>query len=300
MAEAGAVTETIGQAATQARVTEARRFWRVFMSRSLVRIGMVIIVALIITAIFAPILAPYDPYAQDLSQTLANPNTKHWLGTDSLGRDTLSRIIYGSRTSLMVGLVAVVVAAAIGMTLGLIAGYYGGWINPIIMRFVDGLLAFPMILLALAVAALLGGGIRNVIIALGVSLVPVYARLMCGQALTVKENDYVTAARAIGASNARIMLVHVLPNCFPPLIVLMTMMMGMAILAEAGLSFLGLGIKPPGAAWGAMVSDGYQLLLTNPILAFAPGVAIMLTVFAFNMVGDGLRDALDPRLRGTL
>ncbi|MBI2854125.1 MAG: ABC transporter permease [Chloroflexi bacterium] len=300
VAEAGAVTETIGQAATQARVTEARRFWRVFMSRSLVRIGMVIIVALIITAIFAPILAPYDPYAQDLSQTLANPNTKHWLGTDSLGRDTLSRIIYGSRTSLMVGLVAVVVAAAIGMTLGLIAGYYGGWINPIIMRFVDGLLAFPMILLALAVAALLGGGIRNVIIALGVSLVPVYARLMCGQALTVKENDYVTAARAIGASNARIMLVHVLPNCFPPLIVLMTMMMGMAILAEAGLSFLGLGIKPPGAAWGAMVSDGYQLLLTNPILAFAPGVAIMLTVFAFNMVGDGLRDALDPRLRGTL
>jgi ABC-type dipeptide/oligopeptide/nickel transport system permease subunit len=168
------------------------------------------------------------------------------------------------------------------------------------MRLIDALMTFPMILLALTIAAVLGGGLRNVILALGVSLVPPYARLMCGQALTVKQNDYVTAGRAMGAGNFRIMLNHVAPNCFPPLIVLMTMMMGSAILAEAGLSFLGIGINPPGAAWGAMVSEGYRYLLTNPVLSFAPGLAIMIVVFAFNMVGDGLRDALDPRLRGTI
>ena len=157
-----------------------------------------------------------------------------------------------------------------------------------------------MIFLALTISALLGGGLRNIILALGISLVPRYARLMCGQVLSVKQNDYVTAERAMGASNFRIMVKHIAPNCFPPLIVLMTTMMGMAILAEAGLSFLGVGIKPPGAAWGDMVSEGYRYLLTTPVLSFAPGLSIMLVVFAFNMVGDGLRDAMDPRLRGTI
>ncbi|MBA7667641.1 Glutathione transport system permease protein GsiD [subsurface metagenome] len=168
------------------------------------------------------------------------------------------------------------------------------------MRLVDALMSFPMILLALTIAALLGGGLGNIVIALGIAMIPPYARLMCGMALSIKQNDYVTAARAIGASNQRVMLRHIAPNCFPPLIVQMSMMVGGAILAEAGLSFLGIGINPPGAAWGAMVSEGYRYLLTVPMLSFAPGLAIMLVVFAFNMVGDGLRDALDPRLRGTL
>jgi peptide/nickel transport system permease protein len=168
------------------------------------------------------------------------------------------------------------------------------------MRLIDSVMSFPMILLALVIAALLGGGIKNVIIALTVGLVPVYARLMCGQVITVKENDYIMAERAMGANNLRIMIRHLVPNCFPPLIVLMTMMLGATILAEAGLSFLGIGVEAPIAAWGSMVSDGRDYLLRAPILSFAPGFTLMLAVFSFNMVGDGLRDALDPRLRGVL
>ena len=282
------------------RVSAFKRFTRVFFGRGVVVFGIVVILILVFTAAFAPLLAPYHPYKQDLNNILSKPTSKHLLGTDTVGRDTLSRIIYGSRTSLLVGFVAIFVAATIGMFLGLMAGYFGGISYTVIMRLIDALMTFPMILLALTIAAVLGGGLRNVILALGVSLVPPYARLMCGQALTVKQNDYVTAGRAMGSGNFRIMMKHVAPNCFPPLIVLMTMMMGSAILAEAGLSFLGIGINPPGAAWGAMVSEGYRYLLTNPVLSFAPGFAIMLVVFAFNMVGDGLRDALDPRLRGTI
>jgi peptide/nickel transport system permease protein/oligopeptide transport system permease protein len=201
---------------------------------------------------------------------------------------------------LIVGLIVVSLAATFGMGLGLFAGYFGGWTHMVVMRFVDTLMSFPMILLALVISALLGGGLKNVIIALSVGLTPVYSRLMCGQVLTIKENDYITAGRAMGARNLRIMVRHLVPNCLPPLIVLITMMLGTTILAEAGLSFLGVGIEPPTAAWGSMVNDGREYLLTHPILSFAPGLAIMLTVFAFNMVGDGLRDALDPRLRGTL
>jgi len=282
------------------RVSEFKRFRKVFLSRFVVKIGLVIILMLFIVAIFAPILTPYDPYKPDLLHTLSPPNKAHPLGTDPLGRDTLSRIIYGARTSLIVGLIVVSLAATIGMGLGLLAGYFGGWTQMVVMRFVDTLMSFPMILLALVISALLGGGLKNVIIALTVGLTPVYARLMRGQVLSIKENDYIMAGRAMGARNLRIMIIHLVPNCLPPLIVLITMMLGTTILAEAGLSFLGVGIEPPTAAWGSMVNDGREYLLTHPILSFAPGLAIMLTVFAFNMVGDGLRDALDPRLRGTL
>ena len=200
----------------------------------------------------------------------------------------------------MVGVIAVGISASVGITLGLIAGYFGGWIYVIIMRFIDALMSFPMILLALVIAAILGSGLKNVMIAVGVALTPGYARMMCGMVLSTKESDYITASHAVGASNLRVMLRHLLPNCFPPLLVLITMLMGRAILAEAGLSFLGIGIEVPGAAWGSMVSDGYRYLLDNPVLSIAPGVAIILVVFSFNMLGDGLRDALDPRLRGTL
>ncbi len=280
--------------------SELKHIAQVILHRKVALIGLIIILLTILVAIFAPFFAPYDPYQPDLDNTLQGPSAKHLLGTDPLGRDTLSRIIYGTRTSLTVGLVAIFVASVGGMALGLIAGYFGGLANTIIMRCIDALMAFPMILLALVIAALLGGGLTNVVIALGIGLISIYARLMCGEVLTVKENDYVMAERSLGASNLRIMLRHILPNCFPPLIVLVTLNMGAAILAEAGLSFLGVGINPPGASWGAMVSEGYRYLIKLPILSFAPGVTIMIVVFAFNMLGDGLRDALDPRLRGII
>jgi peptide/nickel transport system permease protein len=282
------------------RISELERFRRVFLGRRIVIFGLVVILLLIFTAIFAPLMAPYDPYKVSLSDQLLQPNREHLLGTDDVGRDVFSRIIYGTRTSLMVGFVSVGIAASIGMTLGLLAGYFGGSVYTIIMRIMDAMMSLPMILLALVIAAILGGGLKNVMIALGIGMIPGYARLMCGQTLAVKENEYVTAERAIGSSNIRTMFRHIVPNCLSPLIVMVTMMLGMAILSEAGLSFLGIGIEPPGAAWGSMVSDGYKYLVSNPVLSFAPGIAIMLVVFAFNMIGDGLRDALDPRLRGTL
>jgi len=262
--------------------------------------GMIIFLLLVLTAIFAPWLAPYDPYKIDMSSTLLQPSKAHLLGTDPNGRDTLTRLIYGSRTALMVGFITTGIAAAAGILLGLLAGYVGGIANIIIMRATDMLMAFPMIILALVVASVLGSGIKNVIIALSVATIPGYVRVVCGLTLSLKENDYVLAQRTIGSNSIRIMIRHILPNAIAPLIVMATMQLGTLILAEAGLSFLGIGITPPNAAWGSMVNEGYKYLLDNPVLSFAPGLAIMLVVFAFMIVGDGLRDALDPRLRGTL
>ncbi len=282
------------------RVNETRRFIRVMSSRGVVVFGAVVIFACVAAAVFAPFIAPYDPYAQLLDDVLQQPNTTHLLGTDSLGRDTMSRIVYGARVTLLVGVGTVVIAAVLGSIIGLVAGYFGGWLFTIIMRATDGIMAVPPILLALVIAALLGTGVRGVMIAISFALFPGYIRLICGQVLSVKENEYVMAAHSVGVGHGGIMFRHILPNCISPLIVQMTMMMGLAVLTEASLSFLGLGIKPPSAAWGSMVYDGYKYLIMRPILTIAPGVAIMLVVFAFNMVGDGLRDALDPRLRGTI
>jgi peptide/nickel transport system permease protein len=282
------------------RTNELKRFRRVFLSRIVVIVGLVILVLLFVMAVFAPWLTPYKPNVTDLGSSLSGPSSAHWFGTDALGRDIMSRIVYGSRTSLEVGLVVVVISSIAGIFIGLVAGYYGGWVNAVIMRIIDSLMAFPMILLALVIASLLGNGMRNVIIALSIAMMPGYARMMCGQVLSIKENEYVTAGRSIGASNLRIMFLHVFPNCLSPLIVMITMMLGSIILAEAGLSFLGIGIAPPTPSWGSMINDGQQYLLDLPLLSFAPGLILMLAVFAFNMVGDGLRDALDPSLRGTL
>ena len=282
------------------RVNEFRRFARVLFSRSVVVFGVIAIVAVILAAILAPVIAPYDPDDQVLDRVLQQPNRQHLLGTDSLGRDTLSRIIFGTRITLLVGVGTVIIAASFGTIIGLIAGYFGGWVFTVIMRFTDGIMAIPPLLLALVIAALLGTGVKGVMIAISFALMPGYIRLICGQVLSVKENEYVMAARSVGVGHIGIMFRHILPNCFSPLIVQMTMMMGLAILIEASLSFLGLGIKPPSAAWGSMVYDGYKYLVMRPILSIAPGLAIMLVVFAFNMTGDGLRDTLDPRLRGTL
>ena len=282
------------------KVSEFRRFVRVLCSRSVVAFGLIIVLLFIFTATLAPIIAPYDPNEQVLTEVLQGPSLKHLLGTDALGRDTLSRVIYGSRIALLVGVGVVFFAASLGTIFGILAGYFGGWTNTVIMRITDGIMAIPPILLALVLATLFGTGTLGLTIALSLAFTPGYIRLICGQVLSVKENEYVMAARSIGVGHLGIMFRHILPNCFAPLLVQMTMMMGLAVLMEASLSFLGLGIKPPTPAWGSMVYEGYKYLAMRPILSFAPGLALMLVVFAFNMVGDGLRDALDPRLRGTI
>jgi peptide/nickel transport system permease protein len=285
---------------SKVRGSEWKRFRRVFFARGAVIGGLAILLLLFIVAIFAPQIAPYDPYKPGVAPSLAGPSSAHWLGADLLGRDTLSRLIYGSRTALEVGFISVIIGSIIGITLGLVAGFSRGLPNAIIMRAMDAMMCFPMLVLSLVIASLLGNGIVNVIIALSVSTIPMYARVVYGLTLSIKENDYILAQKSMGSGNWRTMLGHILPNAFPPLIVIVTMQLGGLILAEAGLSFLGIGIAPPGAAWGAMVNEGYQYLLRAPALSFAPGVAIMLVVFAFNIVGDGLRDALDPRMRGLL
>ena len=281
-------------------VSEWKRFRRVFFQRKLVMFGLAVLLVMAFSAIFAEWLAPHNPYRGNMADSLFQPCKKYPLGTDVLGKDTLSRLIFGTRTAFMVGFITVGIASIIGVVLGLLAGYSGGIVNMIVMRCMDAIMCFPPLLLPLVIASVLGGGIQNVIIALSVATVPGYARVMHGLTLSVRENDYILAEQAMGASKMRTMLRHVLPNTLPPMIVLITLQLGMLILAEAMLSFLGIGIEPPGAAWGSMVADGYQYMLTNPVLSIAPGLTIMLVVFAFNMVGDGLRDALDPRLRGLL
>jgi len=297
------VSEEVKASAEQAEapphVNELRRFLKVFLGRPVVILGVFIIFVLLVCAAFPGQIAPYDPNEHNLSKTLLAPTGEHLLGTDVLGRDLMSRIIFGARTATIIGLFALGIASLLGMILGLTAGYFGGLTYAVIMRFIDALMVFPPILLALIIAGMLGGGMLVIIIALGISLMPGYARVMCGQTLSIRENDYVLATRSSGASNLRIMFRHIFPNAFPPMIVLMTLMIGMTILAEAGLSFLGIGITEPTVAWGTLVNDGYKYLLQRPVLSIAPGLAIMLVVYAFNMVGDGLRDAIDPRLRGT-
>jgi len=285
---------------TKPKVSELRRIALVMRSRLVVVVSSVVIIVFILVAFFAPLIAPRSPNAIDLKNTLSPPTSTHLLGTDELGRDMLSRIIFGARISLVVGIVAVAAAGIVGMVLGLIAGYLGGWVNIVIMRFIDALLALPPLVLMLAITSVLGGGLLNVLIALGIGLMPTYGRLMCGQILALKEMDFILAAQTIGAKRGRIMFRHLLPNALPPLLVLVTMNLGLAILLEAGLSFLGIGIAPPTPSWGSMVNGGYKYLLTNAMISFAPGVCILLVVLSFNMFGDGLRDALDPRLRGKI
>jgi peptide/nickel transport system permease protein len=281
-------------------VSQFTYFRRVMMKRWVVVLGLVIIFILIFAAIFAPLLAPYDPYQQNMKSALAGPSSSHLLGTDELGRDLLSRIIYGSRISLLVGIVGVSIAGTFGVVLGLLAGYYEGWINIIIMRVVDSLLSLPPLVLILSISSLMGGGLSTILIAIGIGMMPTYARLICGQVISLKESDYIVAAKSIGSSGFRIMFRHLLPNAFPAMLVLATTNLGFAIMMEASLSYLGIGLLPPTAAWGTMVTNSQRFILTNPMLSILPGLAIMLVVLSFNMVGDGVRDALDPRLRGTL
>ena len=287
--------------ATPPRRSEWRRFARVFFGRKLYLIGFIMCTIVIIVALFAPLLAPYNPTKNNLRATLKGPSWQHWLGTDELGRDVLSRIIYGARISLEVGVIAVFASSILGALMGLVAAHFGGWVFAIIMRATDVLMALPAIILMMLIAGLASArNIWVVIFALGFGNIPGMCRMMCGQALSVKQNDYVLASKAIGMSNWRIMLTQIFPNAFPPLIVGLTMAIGGIVLGEAGLSYLGIGIQAPTPSWGNMILDGQSTLLTNPLLSIAPGLAIMILVYGFNMVGDGVRDAIDPKLRGIL
>lgn len=257
----------------------------------------VLIVLMILIAVFAPVVAPYDHLAQSLAERLQDPSKAHWLGTDELGRDVLSRIIFGARISLTIGLVPTLISMAIGTVLGLWAGFYGGKTDFVIMRLADVMLAFPSLLLAMVVMYTMGGGLVNIFIALSLVNWASTARIVRSQTLSLKEKEYVEAARSIGVKKWTIMFRHILPNCLPSLIVLFTLNIPSAILSEASLSFLGVGAQPPSASWGLMVVRGKKYLFSEPWLSIAPSVAIMIVVLAFNFLGDGLRDVLDPYLK---
>jgi peptide/nickel transport system permease protein len=258
---------------------------------------MGILLVVILSAIFAAAVAPYSPTRQDFRVERQAPNSAHVMGTDEFGRDVLSRVIYGAQVSLQAGATAATIALAIGLVLGMLAAYYGGLADALIMRTMDVILAFPYLLLAIGIIALLGPGLRNAMIAIGIVYVPYYARVVAGIVFSVRERDYVQAARALGAGDGRVMLQHVLPNTLAPVIVQTTLNVGNAIIDTAGLSFLGLGTQPPIADWGNMLSAGRSYIIDSPWIATFPGLAILVTVLAFNLMGDALRDALDPRLR---
>jgi peptide/nickel transport system permease protein len=272
--------------------------WRRLISGWNGRIGLILISIIILIGILAPILDPYDARTDsNLAEARQPPSAEHLFGTDRLGRDVFRRILHGTRVSLMIGFVVVFVSGAIGTTLGLLAGYFGGWSDTVVMRSMDVLLAFPAILLAIAIVAVRGPGLTNTILAVVIVGIPGYARVVRSMVLSLRERDYVDAARMVGVSNTRIMFGHILPNSLTPLIVQMTLGIGGAIVFAAALGFLGLGVQPPTPEWGSMIADGLPLLNQAPYLVFYPGMAIMITVLAFNLFGDGLRDALDPQQR---
>ena len=274
---------------------DAAILWRKLRRNRLALVGCFLLAGVLLAAVGAPVLAPYSPLDQDLYNRVKPPSLAHPFGTDDFGRDILSRVIHGSRISLRIGVVAVGLALLVGTAIGLSAGYWGGWLDQVLMRAMDLMLAFPSILLAIAIVAILGPGLENAMLAVGIVAVPQYARLVRASTLSIREKDYVQAVRALGAGDLRIIAFSVLPNCLAPLIVHSTLGLATAILDAAGLSFLGLGARPPTPEWGAMLNEGRELILSAPWVLTFPGLAIFLTVLGFNLVGDGLRDALDPR-----
>jgi peptide/nickel transport system permease protein len=277
--------------------TPARRALRRLVRRRGAVVGLAIIVVFVVFAVFAPFITPYDPTAQSWTAVRKTPSIAHWFGTDDLGRDVLTRVVYGARASLAAGVVSVGIAMAVGVPLGLAAGYLGGWLDILIGRITDAMLACPYLILAIALAAFLGPSLGNAMIAIGVATTPIYIRLTRGQVLAVKVEEYVEAARAVGNPRWRIAIVHILPNILPALLVQATLSIAAAIIAEASLSFLGLGQQPPEPSWGSMLNSAQRFLINAPWMAIWPGLAIFLSVLSFNLLGDGLRDALDPRQR---
>ena len=271
---------------------------RRFVRRRIVLVGVILVGLEVLLALAAPVLAPYNPNAQDFRAVLQGPGWPHVLGTDDLGRDILSRLLYGARLSLQVGIVAVTLAVAVGVPLGLVVGYVGGRLDEVVMRVVDSLMALPSLVLALVITAVLGSGLQNAMIAIAIVAIPTYTRLMRGQVLSVKQNDYVLAVFACGAQVPRILFRHILPNAIAPIVVQASLGIGFAIITESSLSFIGLGAQPPTATWGSMVQVGFQYLEIAPWFVLAPAAMIFLAVLGFNLLGDGLRDALDPSLRG--
>ncbi|GGP16783.1 peptide ABC transporter permease [Oceanobacillus neutriphilus] len=272
--------------------------FRKLIKNRLAAFGLIVIFLLIITAIFAPLIATHDPNTMDVTKALLGVGEQGYLlGTDNFGRDIFSRIVYGSRISLIVGIAAVLFGAVIGSLLGVAAGYFGGKLDSVIMRFMDGLFAFPFILLAITLMTVLGQGLINVIIAIGIANVPGFARVVRGQVLGVKESEFIEVTRSLGAKHRRIIFQHVLPNSLAPIIVYATMSVAGAIISEAALSFLGLGVQPPTASWGSILKDGKDFLVLNPNMATFSGLSILITVLSINLFGDGLRDALDPKMK---
>ncbi len=271
--------------------------WRSFRKNKLAVIGTIIVLFFILLAIFAPLIAPYGYKEQVLTKRLLAPSSEHWFGTDDFGRDILSRVIYGARISLWVGFLAVVGSIVVGCFLGILAGYYGKWVDAIISRIFDIMLAFPSILLAIAIVAVLGPSLKNALIAIAIINIPNFGRLIRSRVLSVKQEEYIVAAKAVGMSNNRILFRHVLPNSMAPIIVQGTLAIATAIIEAAALGFIGLGATAPEPEWGKMLSDARPFLMQAPWTMIFPGIAIMLTVLGFNLMGDGLRDALDPRMK---
>lgn len=270
---------------------------RIFLQHKAAVLGMTVVLIVIFMAVFAPLVAPYDPLSQELSNRLQTPSRQHLMGTDKYGRDILSRVVWGTRVSLQIGIIAVGIGASLGTIIGLISGYFGGLVDNILMRLMEILLTLPMLVLALVMVALLGSNLTNVMIAVGISILPRFARVIRGSTLSVREMDFVDAARVLGAKPWRIIFRHVLPNTLHSVIVLATLRVATAILIEATLSFLGLGVEYDRPTWGSMINEGRLYLQTAPWLSIFPGLAIMLTVLGLSLFGDGLREALDPRLR---
>jgi len=275
--------------------TPGRRALRRLLRRRGAMLGLVIVLIFIVLAVFAPLIAPYDPVATSWSAVRVAPSADYWFGTDEIGRDVLSRVIWGARASLLAGLVSVCISMSLGVPIGLLAAYVGGWTDGLISRFTDSMLAVPFLILAIALAAFLGPSLTNAMIAIGVSATPIFIRLTRAQVLAVKVEDFVEAALAVGNPHWRIALRHILPNVLPPLIVQATLAIAAAIIAEASLSFLGLGQQPPAPSWGSMLNTAKNYVDNSPWMAIWPGLSIFLLVLSFNLFGDGLRDALDPK-----
>jgi len=294
MADAALTVALVDEAAVE---SPARRALQRLVRRKGAMVGLAVIVLFVALAVFAPLVAPYDPTAQSWTSVRKAPSALHWFGTDDVGRDVLARIIFGARASLVAGCISVAIALAIGVPLGLAAGYIGGFLDALISRITDAMLAIPFLILAIALAAFLGPSLRNAMIAIGITTTPIFVRLTRGQVMAVKVEDYVEAARAVGNPPWRVAFVHILPNILPALMVQASLSIAAAIIAEAALSFLGLGQQPPAPSWGSMLNAAQRFLANAPWMAVWPGLAIFLTVVSFNLLGDGLRDALDPRER---
>lgn len=271
--------------------------FRRFMRRKVSVIGAVVLLMFFLIAVLGPVLCPQDPLAQDLLNAYAKPSAEHWFGTDNLGRDTFTRMVYGARVSLALSFSGVVSGCLIGILLGVCAGFFGGWVDNLISRIIDILLAFPGLLLAITVVAILGSGLQNTAVAIAIFSIPSIARMVRGIVITNKGAEYIQACRVMGASNSRMIFTHIIPNAVSQIIVNITLNLGTAILTASSLSFLGLGVTPPDPEWGAMLSTGRDVIRAHPLQVFIPGIAITLVVMSFSLVGDGLRDALDPKLK---